>query len=898
MPMPQAPHQPAISLPGPLSRASLLASLTSFFQPRRLSVALQFTPLENDQVALTPLFSVDGHSVAADLFGRRVGKSAAHSPLARVLPRPLHKPLLAILGHWVRIDHEALGVLRSTAGEPVVWPLSRAGRELEAVAGLGVPIHTRDGGRPVRVCRARPRVCLALAADDALAVTATLLTTDGQSVAIPSDLPRLRANDNWHVAGDDVVRIDATSRSLDSFLLADNGTTTLRGNEIPRFLDLLSSQSSAANPGTTGQWSVVVAPSVAETHRLIDVPAATEFRVGVVERDGAALLRIDPIHRHERFQVGHDEALRCAGEQEKEWIRRRGAWIRIDRHRIEDVSRTGLALGLVLAGDGYEFPAADRERIIEAFATLGGIRHAGAYASFLAGLADFEQIEEVPLPANLRAGVKLRPYQRHGVNWLVFLQKFSLSGILADDMGLGKTLQTLTAIERVRETTGSRLPVLIICPTSVMLNWQNEIGKFLEQSQTILFHGPSREKHVERMAAAGQATADRAAADNATLDRGGLFVITSFDCARIDHDTLNRIGWLYVVVDEGHTIKNPDAQRSKAIKTIPARTKLALTGTPIQNKLEELWSLFDFAMPGFLESRATFRRRFTINNRVDWPAVNDHLIPRIRPFVLRRLKSAVARDLPEKIIVERQVPLTPLQVTLYNSVRDSAEFHRMREEVDRNGVARSQTHIFAALTKLQNICNHPAIATGLSRFSSALPADSGKLDLLQELIEEVVDGGHRALLFSQSTRVLDLVSHWFGQWGVTSLRIDGSTPALDRAGLAERFNSDESINCFLLSTRAAGTGLNLVGADTVIFYDHDWNPANDAQAMDRAYRIGQTRNVTVYKLVSRGTLEEKILARQTEKLSLAEGVIGAEPGDFKDLSRDELFDLFTLDGEP
>jgi helicase SWR1 len=180
---------------------------------------------------------------------------------------------------------------------------------------------------------------------------------------------------------------------------------------------------------------------------------------------------------------------------------------------------------------------------------------------------------------------------------------------------------------------------------------------------------------------------------------------------------------------------------------------------------------------------------------------------------------------------------------------------------------------------------------------SALPADSGKLDLLQELIEEVVDGGHRALIFSQSTRVLDLIAHWFGQWGVTSLRIDGSTPALDRAKLTDTFNADASIDAFLLSTRAAGTGLNLVGADTVIFYDHDWNPANDAQAMDRAYRIGQTRNVTVYKLVSRGTLEEKILARQSEKLSLAEGVIGADAAGFKDLSRDELLDLFTLDGE-
>ena len=853
------PPQP----PPVLARASWLESLWSLVRPAQLTVTVAAAFPDEATAVLTPGFSVDGKAVSPEHVATAPGR-----PVAGVR---------TILGHRVCVGPATRVCLGETGGRQVEWPLPRAAAALQMLARAGVPVVIADTGVPLSIGPARLDVDLALGPDDCLAITTTLRGPGGEAIEKPADLRRLAAREGWQVTGWGLVRISSTGSSLDQLLAESDGPIHLHGTDIPRLLDGLERR--FAPLGTLRRL-----PGVADVHRVVNVPPSIELRVNVVERAGQALLRVDPIHRHERFQVGHDEALAVLATGDV-WLRRRGAWIGLDAERAGAIDRTAAALGLTLAGEGFEFPAADRERVLDAFATLGGIRQTDAFGRFLASLADVGEIEEVPLPANLRSSVRLRPYQRHGVNWLAFLQRFGLNGILADDMGLGKTLQTLTAVERAREATGLRLPVLIICPTSVMLNWRSEIGKFLEASETILFHGPARSRHVERITAA------------ATAAEAPLYVITSFDCARIDHDTLARIGWLYVIVDEGHTIKNPDAKRSKAIKTIPGRHKLALTGTPIQNKLEELWSLFDFAMPGFLESRGSFRRRYTINNRVDWPAVNEHLIPRIRPFVLRRLKSAVARDLPEKILVERQVPLTPLQVTLYNAVRDSAEFRQMREAVERDGVARSQTHIFAALTKLQNICNHPAIETVGVLARSALPADSGKLDLLQELIEEVVEGGHRALVFSQSTRVLDLVGHWFGQWGVKSLRIDGSTPALDRARLADTFNADASIHAFLLSTRAAGTGLNLVGADTVIFYDHDWNPANDAQAMDRAYRIGQTRNVTVYKLVSRGTLEEKILARQSEKLMLAEGVIGADPGGFKDLSREELLDLFTLDGE-
>ncbi len=690
-----------------------------------------------------------------------------------------------------------------------------------------------------------------------------------------------RVNEGWlKVDGEGEAAFCNAAKSLADHT---NQGGVITGCDIPEALKKL--QEAAAGRGPLGPWNVFHTREVAASHKLVEEPGAAEFRVGIVDGAGQSLLQLDPMYRHERFQVRHDEAI-AALKSGKGWVRRDSAWVRADRERVAKVEAAASELGLRRSGSGYAFNAAQRDRVIQLFSTLGSIRQTEAYAEFLLKLQDFSRIEEVPLPVNMKADVVLRAYQHHGLNWLAFMQRFGLNGILADDMGLGKTLQTLAAVERAREVTGSQLPVLIICPTSVMLNWRSEIGKFLVRSRTIVWHGAGRHAHLVRIE-------EQVAL--AKHDGCGMYVVTSFDCARLDHDMLNRVPWLYVVVDESHNIKNPDAQRTKAIKTIPGQHKLALTGTPIQNKLEELWSLFDFTMPGFLGTRAAFRNAYTTNSRINDDAVATTLVPRVHPFVLRRLKSTVARDLPEKIIVHRDVPLTPLQVQAYRDVTRSAEFRKMAEAVNTVGVAKANIHILAALAKLRNICNHPALTDReVVAPCSALPKDSGKLDSLQELLEEIEEGDHRALLFSQSTAMLDIIQHWCGQWGVTWLRIDGSTPATQRAGRAERFNKDLSIRCFLLSTKAAGTGLNLTGADTVIFYDHDWNPANDAQAMDRAYRIGQTRNVTVYKLVSKGTLEEKILERQAAKQKLADQVIGADEGGFKDLSREELLDLFRF----
>jgi SNF2 family DNA or RNA helicase len=378
-------------------------------------------------------------------------------------------------------------------------------------------------------------------------------------------------------------------------------------------------------------------------------------------------------------------------------------------------------------------------------------------------------------------------------------------------------------------------------------------------------------------------------------------VVTSYDIARQDHLTLGDIPWLYVVVDEGHHIKNPDAKRTKAIKTLNGRNKLVLTGTPIQNNLEDLWSLFDFAMPGFLGSRNHFRKTYGRDGQGNSDAVRNGKTPlkeRINPFVLRRLKEQVEKDLPPKIHVERTVELKPRQVALCKRVIESAECKKLFRDVSQKGVRSAKPEILTAYTKLRAICNHPALGEDGNGVVAGR-SDSGKMEDLWELMEEIIEGEHRALLFCQSTRMLNIIEHHLTtdlrSHKKTLTRLDGSTAPAKRGKLVDQFNNDSSIAFFLISTKAGGTGLNLTGADTVIFYDHDWNPANDNQAEDRAHRIGQTKPVTVYKLISKGTIEEKIIQRQAIKKTVADEIVGSDEQGFKDLSPEELLALFKLD---
>lgn len=661
----------------------------------------------------------------------------------------------------------------------------------------------------------------------------------------------------------------------------------IQGPDIPNALSSLL-EAARRDSKWTSPWSVYFSEAVKNAHRIIDTSANVVFHLNIVDSDGRSLLQLDPIYNHERFRISHTE-VESAAEEGEEWVRRQNAWIKVDQIKYKKINEGVKRLNLQPGPNGFTFPASQREQVIDLFSVLGTIEHSSAYADFLLKLADFEKIEDVPLPSNLRTEIKFRPYQKHGFNWLAFLHRFGLNGILADDMGLGKTLQTLAMIQRAREMTNSNLPSIIICPTSVVNNWKSEVQKFFRNCQVIVYNGSNRHKqlvHLKHLMA------------SSFYGKTCPLLITSYDIARLDHEKLNQIAWMYVVVDEGHNIKNPDAQRTKAIKTINGQHKLALTGTPIQNNLEELWSLFDYAMPGFLGNRTAFRDLYGRNGKINWDAVRTGKAPlkeRVHPFIMRRLKENVAKDLPPKIVIDQKIELTPQQVALYKQVTESPEYRRMVEEVDQKGVGRSQPLILAAFTKLRAICNHPVLAQGDHRPADIRYEHSGKLDSLKELMEEIVEGEHRTLLFSQSTQMLDIIEVFFTKWKITFVRLDGSTPPNKRTELVDEFNRNSNLHCFLISTKAGGTGLNLTGADTVVFYDHDWNPANDSQAQDRAYRIGQTKPVTVYKLISKGTIEEKILERQGIKKSMADEIIGADVEGFKDLTKQELLALFKLD---
>ena len=653
--------------------------------------------------------------------------------------------------------------------------------------------------------------------------------------------------------------------------------TEIRGNQIPAALAELL-RATGRNGPLVNPWAVYFSDAVKNSHRIVDTPADVKFRMSIVESDGRSLLSLDPLYNHDRFLVTHEDTQQAA-EVGDQWIRRPGSWIKIDLAKFNRIKAEIERLQLQPGKDGYTFPASQREKVLQVFSLLGSIEHSEAYATFVVKLSDFEKIEETPLPMQLRPEVEFRTYQQHGYNWLAFLHRFGLNGILADDMGLGKTLQTLAVIQRAREQPNAYFPSLVICPTSVVNNWKSEIAKFLQESYVVIYSGNNRDAKLRQILETMKELRSRTVP---------LFVITSYDIARRDHEQLNRVPWLYVVVDEGHNIKNPDAERTKAIKTIHGQHKLALTGTPIQNNLEELWSLFDYAMPGFLGTRSEFRQKYA-------PRGNRRLKDRIHPFILRRLKSNVAKDLPSKTIIELKVELTPKQTQLYKAVSNSAEVKKLVDEVGAPGAKQAPLQILAALTKLRNICNHPVLASANARDDKVSCEDSGKLEALKELIEEVVGGEHRTLLFSQTTRMLDIIESLFTKWNVRSLRLDGSTPPNQRPAIVDEFNTNSAVHCFLISTKAGGTGLNLTGADTVIFYDHDWNPANDNQAQDRAYRIGQTKPVTVYKLISKGTIEEKIIERQRIKQTLADEIIGADEDGFKDLTKEDLLSLFTLD---
>ena len=480
-------------------------------------------------------------------------------------------------------------------------------------------------------------------------------------------------------------------------------------------------------------------------------------------------------------------------------------------------------------------------------------------------LRDVDSIPVVEPPAGLNA--QLRPYQRAGLDWLQFLRTHGFGGILADDMGLGKTLQALAHLLVEKESGRADRPSLVVAPTSLMFNWQAEAQRFAPQLKVLVLQGPERKDRF---------------GDIARYD----LVLTTYPLLARDHDALLAHAWHLLILDEAQVIKNPKAQASQIARRVDARHRLCLTGTPMENHLGELWSLFDILLPGLLADRKTFGRVFRtpIEKHAD-DAVADRLRRRVRPFLLRRGKAQVAAELPDKTEIVHGVELAGRQRELYEAVRLSMH-RRVREEIERQGLARSHIVVLDALLKLRQACCDPRLID--SEQARAVGA-SAKLEALMEMLPEMVEEGRRILLFSQFTTMLGLIEAAVTEAGIDYVKLTGRTR--DRETPVKRFQTGE-VPLFLISLKAGGVGLNLTAADTVIHYDPWWNPAVERQATDRAHRIGQRQAVFVYKLICAGTVEEKIQAMQQRKQRLADGLYDAGGAQGPQWRREDLDELF------
>ncbi|WP_375141641.1 SNF2-related protein [Streptomyces sp.] len=550
-------------------------------------------------------------------------------------------------------------------------------------------------------------------------------------------------------------------------------------------------------------------------------------------------------------------------EAKRPVVRLRDQWVLIDPREValarsrQDRKVTPVdALGAALTG----WTEVDGRRV--------EVRPTGWLAALRERLADPEAQRPVAQPAALAA--TLRDYQRRGLNWLASMTSLGLGCCLADDMGLGKTV-TLIALHLHRQADAqSAGPTLVVCPTSLMGNWQREIERFAPGTPVRRFHGPRRDL-------AGLAD--------------GEFVLTTYGTMRLDAARLAEVPWGMLVADEAQHVKNPYSSTARQLRSIGARARVALTGTPVENNLSELWAILDWATPGLLGRLGTFRRRYAeaVEGGRD-PAAADRLARLVRPFLLRRRKSdpGIAPELPPKTETDHAVSLTPEQTALYEAVvREALADISGAGSIARRGL------IVKLLTGLKQICNHPA--QYLKEERPAISGRSGKLELLDELLDTILAEGAGVLVFTQYVRMARLLERHLAARGTPWQFLHGGTPVAEREAMVQRFQDGE-VPVFLLSLKAAGTGLNLTRAEHVVHYDRWWNPAVEAQATDRAYRIGQTRPVQVHRIIAEGTIEDRIAELLTRKRELADAVLGSGEAALTELTDAELADLVALRG--
>ena len=618
---------------------------------------------------------------------------------------------------------------------------------------------------------------------------------------------------------------------------------TREGDAIPEFLE-------SELPVLSNWLAFRPSPAVRDSR----VAAAPRLAAVSVASGPGDWLVLDPVYASGDHRIALHEIL--ALQRPKGYVRRGTTWIPVD---AKDAARQWGGRATRLKRSDYLSTRAALKKDV-------AVEPTGDVRVLEEALDRIDDPRPEPLPAGLRA--ELRPYQKSGYDWLWTLRRAGLNGVLADDMGLGKTHQTMAFLLSLYER-GAMGPSLIVCPTSVLETWIEKIRIFAPGLRPYRYHGARK---PEMLALPGLRA-----------------VVTTYSVLARDAELLAKTPWECVVLDEAQYVKTSGTRCAQAARGLDARTRLALTGTPVENRLDELWSIFEFLQPGYLGSAESFRKRFEI------PIVRDGdglALERIRklihPFKRRRVKAEVLSDLPAKVEDVRWCELTAPQAALYRSLLEKEE--ALVENLRQEGSTPDYAGIFATLTKLKRICDHPALVLDGSRTRELR---SGKFETFAELMDESLRSGHKVVVFTQYLEMMDLIEEWLRGRRVRFAEIRGGTR--DRAAAIKSFNEDPACRVFVCSLMAGGVGIDLTAASVVIHYDRWWNAAREDQATDRVHRIGQTRGVQVFKLVTRGTLEEKIDRMISAKGELMNSVVVPDAGAFKRLTRDDLAELL---GQP
>ncbi len=636
-------------------------------------------------------------------------------------------------------------------------------------------------------------------------------------------------------------------------LSSEPGVIGLTGDQIPLFL-LYDLQKLRVETHSH------IDPKV-EKQRVVTGPFQPKVSLHV---DGPWIW-FDVRYEADRFKLPYSEieSLKMA----QQFVRKEDTWIKVDSEthaRVAD--QIGKIPELDRIEEHFRTPTRNYSEVQALLAAVATVDVSEAYAKFLQGLAEFSKIERLPMPDTFHG--ELREYQKHGHDWLCFLRKYGLNGILADEMGLGKTVQAIVCLLSAQSDTNTT-PSLIVCPPSVLGAWEGDLFKFVSvlDFRVARYVGTSRSKVLSGL-------------------KHYDAILTTYTTVLNDIEDLSKIVWEYVILDEAQKIKNHATATAKACKRLIAKHKLALTGTPVENRLSELWSIYDFLMPSYLGSFTRFRDTFEIPiMKARSRKAAEELKKRIAPFKLRRLKSQVESELPAKIPLDRYCELTPEQVQLYKTFAASE-----RDRISRlpGNTVKIDTSILTAILRLKQICCHPTL---IKKDYDAIYHRSGKLETFVDILGEIAEGGEKGLIFSQFTEMLSMLRTVLDDRGLTYFYLDGSTPINQRSELVKRFQGGEA-SFFLISLRAGGLGMTLTEASCVVHYDRWWNPAVEDQATDRVHRIGQQKTVKVFRIHTLGTIEERIGELLVKKKDLFDSVI--EVDDLrKEVSKEELLSLFA-----